>query len=139
MRNELRNLYSELEYIQYEADRTMKYIASSMYSKFKGEIIEYTELGKFDDWIESDLAKLPSLENKFWKIVDDIHVKVKDSPEKIPEGCYCYSGSGGCPYLTYNPFAGNQSSGVCLFLNISDCKDLTDLWDQLKYCGIKDI
>ena len=65
--------------------------------------------------------------------------KVRVDTRKIPQGFYCYTQEGTCPYWDYSKvakfFYGAQSSGYCHFLHEGDFNSGTlILWDQCKCC-----
>lgn len=82
---------------------------------------------------------------------------------KIPEGFYCYSEQGLCPYYSHEVIALDVEIPYCLYLEKGDLTGLTEeefddilletgltadelfkehpldiLWDQCKECGVND-
>lgn len=55
----------------------------------------------------------------------------------IPEGEYCYTRFGACPYWDKNPNKPDQENGYCHLLEAGDWMPGMDLlWDQVKACPI---
>lgn len=131
------NLYFKLQNAEWEGRKQMSYLSEYVYNKFKGKLTESSY--SWDDFIQMTLDKIPSKENHFRTTITQIHEIVKNHPEHIPEGTYCYD-KHTCPYWASNPFAGDQGSGICIFLNEYDSDEpgIPLLWDQVKSCGINE-
>ena len=63
--------------------------------------------------------------------------KIKD----IPKGPYCAGYNGMCcPYWSLKNDKPYQMNGYCKLVNIGDWEDDTsELWDQVKICGINEM
>lgn len=58
----------------------------------------------------------------------------------IPDGPYCYSKEGTCPFWDKISHFPDQENGYCHFLKSGDFNDdgVGLLWDQCKACGVND-
>lgn len=122
-------LPGKLQQLEYEAQERLRNM---------GVLYWQNEL----EYINSEIDKVNKLKIKYTNIVNEIHEKVKNHPEFIPQNTiYCYTGFNStykcCPYWAKTPFEGIQNDGLCLYLNEYDSEvGLGLLWDQCKSCTV---
>lgn len=73
-------------------------------------------------------------------MLNQAEMDLEQAKSLIPEGTYCYSADGLCPFWERNKQFPEQANGYCHFLNHGDWqeKGLGLLWDQCKECGVKE-
>ena len=72
------------------------------------------------------------------KNIRDLSKKAQE--QYIPEGAYCYSERGICPFWEMDPTEPEQENGFCHYLNEGDwdSEGVSLLWDQCKECGVNE-